>query len=133
MRGSLCLLGEALICATRLCFETCKTLHQVVCTADAACNWFPPSAAGNLRNPQARNDAKAVVMAKYGSIRAHQNAPTLRPGLCASMKGMEPYSPKGESAACSKTSRLYSRYGSDSDPLPPAQTKHDSCAADFYI
>jgi hypothetical protein len=34
------------------------------------------------------------------------------PGACATMAGMEPYSPKFESASYSKTSRLYRRYGS---------------------
>jgi hypothetical protein len=43
---------------------------------------------------------------------AHQKAPTVRPCLCASSSGMEPYRPKGDSSRYSNTSRLYSRYGS---------------------
>lgn len=50
----------------------------------------------------------------------YQKAPTLRPGLCASSNGIEPYSPNGESDLYSNTSRLYSRYGSDIVPLLPA-------------
>ena len=39
---------------------------------------------------------------------AHQKAPMVRPGLWASMMGMEPYRPNGELVLYSNTSKLYS-------------------------
>ena len=46
----------------------------------------------------------------------YQRTPVVKPTLCATMKGMLPYKPKGELSRYSNTSRLYSRYGSDSTP-----------------
>ena len=41
------------------------------------------------------------------------NTPTVESAECACMRGMEPYRDMGESARYSKTSVLYSRYGSE--------------------
>lgn len=43
----------------------------------------------------------------------HHSTPVVRPSLCASIMGMEPYRPKGDSSRYSNTSRLYRRYGSE--------------------
>jgi hypothetical protein len=63
-------------------------------------------ASGNAAAPP------AAAAAPGGWPAAHQKAPTVRPCLCASSSGMEPYRPKGDSSRYSNTSRLYRRYGS---------------------